>query len=310
MRELIIDGKGNTRRVEAEPTEGIVVYQRKELPEWREQVEEGIRRNNYRESVDPNQRKSIRIPLVTDRYTAIVFTGDWHIGAEGFAWEQWRDDMQMVMDNSDAKLFLMGDLIDNFTWFPGAFEQVMNPHEQVALLLSFLDEAMGREKILGMVSGNHTAEWLLKNTGLEFADIVTRFMRLPYLREGGLFYIDTGQVIYTVLARHRTRYNSSFNMQHGNRRAFHMEARADIVVSGHTHELGVSDEWLTADGKPFHTFMVKSGCYKIYDRYAKQKGYPQRTVGSAVIIINPLNHELYGVTGVERGLKILRALNE
>jgi len=203
----------------------------------------------------------------------------------------------------------MGDLTDNFTWNPGAFEQLFNPHEQVALLVSFLDEAIGKDKIVAHVSGNHTAKWLLKNTGMEYADVILRFNRLPYLREGGLFYIDTGKVIYTILARHRTRYNSSFNMHHGNRRAFHMEAKADIVVSGHTHELGVSDEWLTKDGEPFHAFMIKSGCYKAYDRYANQKGYPKRNIGSAVILFNPFTHELYGVTGIERGLKILEKLN-
>ncbi len=306
--ELIVNGKGETRRIEPEPNAPIA-YQRKELPHWREQVLEGMRRNNWREAVDPSERKTLRVPLITDRYTAIVFTGDWHIGAEGFAWEAWSRDMGLVIDNPDAKLFLMGDLTDNFTWNPGAFEQVFNPHEQLGLLISFLDEALDKNKILAMVSGNHTAEWLIKNAGLEYGDIITRFNRVPYLREGGLFYIDTGHVVYTVLARHRTRYNSSFNMQHGNRRAYHMEARADIVASGHTHELGVSDEWLTADGQPHHAFMVKSGSYKQFDRYSSQKGYPQRQVGSVVVIINPFTHELYGVTGVERGLKILEALN-
>jgi len=290
-------------------------YKKASNPNWREAVRENLRRQEFREYIAPERRGTCRLEWEADRYKAIVFSGDWHIGSEGWDAKKWEDDMETILAHPDMKLFLMGDLIDNFTWTPGAFEQMINPQEQVNLLGDFLEEAIEGNKVLAYVGGNHTMEWLLKNAGLEFGHVVAGMQKIPHLTQGGLFYLDVFDIheqtrlVYTILARHRTRYNSSFNPNHGNRRAFRMEATADIVVSGHTHQLVASDEWVTANGKPYHTFLIKSGCYKAFDRYASQKGIPKSQTGSAVAIISPHGHEIFVTTGVQRGKRLLDALN-
>lgn len=307
---LIVDGKGTEKYVpQVEPNDPFVPSEPTEDVDWREQLEEYERRQAFHERMEASRRKEIFIDTPTDRAFGVVFSGDWHVLSEGFDFPAFKRDAELLIETPNLGVILMGDEADNFTWNPGAFEQLGNPYEQTRLLGSIFRELIDDGKLLARVGGNHTDEWLFKNAGMEFADVVLGLSSVPRLREGGLVHHRIGKQVLTYLARHRTRYNSSLNMQHGNRSAWRREANADVVVSGHTHDLGSAQEYLSKMGVPSEVALIKSGSYKAFDRYGSERGMSRQQTGCPIFIVCP-NGDRYAVNNLPKGIRLLNNLNK
>ena len=81
--------------------------------------------------------------------------GDVHLGAAEHMAHEWQEFCKSILEDENAYLILLGDLLSNATRssVSNVYEEVMRPRDQKKLIAEQLRPL--RERILGMVSGNH-----------------------------------------------------------------------------------------------------------------------------------------------------------
>lgn len=136
---------------------------------------------------------------------------------------------------------------------------------------------------LYMVAGNHDLwsgagdpmQWIARQQGALYKQSEVR-LQLRF---------NTGANV-RVNARHDFSGGSQWNPAHGVMKAVHMGVRDHIAIAGHKHEsaYGVLKDPQT--GIVCHAIKVAS--YKIYDRYAKDKGFRDQTLSPCcVTVVDP-----------------------
>lgn len=91
---------------------------------------------------------------------------------------------------------------------------------------------------------------------------------------------------FTINARHDFAGSSMYNPAHGAMKAIHMGTRDDLSTCGHKHVSGYGVLKDPATGKTCHALQI--GSYKIYDRFAKDKGFRDQSLGpAAMTVISP-----------------------
>lgn len=94
---------------------------------------------------------------------------------------------------------------------------------------------------------------------------------------------------FTINARHDFAGSSMYNPAHGPMKAIHMGVRDDLSTCGHRHVSGYGVLKDPASGKTCHALQI--GSYKLYDRFAKDKGFRDQSLGPAALtIIRPELH--------------------
>ena len=89
-----------------------------------------------------------------------------------------------------------------------------------------------------------------------------------------------------VNVRHDFAGHSQYNPAHGSMKAALFGAKDHILVNGHTHQSGLGVIKDPHSGIVCHCVQVAS--YKIFDRYAKEKGFRDQHISPcAVTIIDP-----------------------
>jgi hypothetical protein len=142
----------------------------------------------------------------------------------------------------------------------------------------------GKTKWLYLISGNHDywhgdardpVRWIAtQHSALHQPSELRMRLELP-----------SGRVC-TINARHDFSGHSMWNPAHGVGRAVQMGNWDDISVCGHRHVSGYMILRCPQDDRICHALQVAS--YKIYDRYAREKGFRDQHVSPAVLtVINP-----------------------
>jgi hypothetical protein len=134
-----------------------------------------------------------------------------------------------------------------------------------------------------LVGGNHDAwsgtgdplQWISGQQGALFEQHGARLeLRLPGGRN------------CRINARHDFKGHSQWNTAHGPAKAVQLGWRDHIMVCGHTHVSGYQILKDPASGLVSHAIRVAS--YKIFDRYADEKGLPDQNIFNCpVTIIDP-----------------------
>lgn len=89
-----------------------------------------------------------------------------------------------------------------------------------------------------------------------------------------------------INARHDFSGHSQYNPAHGVMKAGLFGAKDHIMICGHTHSSGYGIIKDPASGITQHAIQVAT--YKIYDRYAKEKGFRDQNISPAVLtVIDP-----------------------
>ena len=92
---------------------------------------------------------------------------------------------------------------------------------------------------------------------------------------------------FTINARHDFSGGSMWNPTHGPMKAAQMGIRDDLFTCGHKHKSGYGVLKDPSTERTIHTVQV--GSYKLYDRYAKDKGFRDQSLGPACMtVIDPL----------------------
>lgn len=142
----------------------------------------------------------------------------------------------------------------------------------------------GKTKWLLMISGNHDVwhgdsrdmvAWIARQVGTLHQSSEARIaLNFP-----------NGERV-TINARHDFTGHSMWNPAHGVGRAVQQGNWDDINICGHRHVSGYMILKSPNDGKICHAIQVAS--YKLYDRYAREKGFRDQSVSPAVVtVIDP-----------------------
>jgi hypothetical protein len=166
------------------------------------------------------------------------------------------------------------------------------------------------EKLLYLVGGNHDGwsghgdplEWIARQAGTHLQASEARLE----------LHFPNGRTV-RVNARHDFAGTSQWNPTHGAMKAAIMGTRDHINIAGHRHVCGYGVLKCMHQQIVMHCIQV--GSYKLFDRYARDKGFRDQHISPAcVTIIDPdAEREEDLVTMVwspERGAQVLNALRE
>lgn len=134
-----------------------------------------------------------------------------------------------------------------------------------------------------LIGGNHDA-WRGAGDPINW---ITRQAAAPYTRSQVRLAVTfpNGRVC-RINARHDFSGTSQWNPAHGSMKASQMGFHDHILVNGHKHKSGYGLIKDPAAGTVSHCIQVAS--YKVHDRYAKDKGFPDQHISPSVVtIIDP-----------------------
>ena len=147
----------------------------------------------------------------------------------------------------------------------------------------WISDVIGRRKWLYLVGGNHDAwsgagdplKWIAGQLGAFYQDSEVRLaLRFP------------GERVVRVNCRHDFAGRSQYNPAHGPMKSLFFGVRDHIAIAGHTHESAYGVLKDPDTGITMHAIRVAS--YKVYDRYAREKGLRDQNLGPAcVTVIDP-----------------------
>jgi len=88
---------------------------------------------------------------------------------------------------------------------------------------------------------------------------------------------------FIINARHDFAGHSQWNPAHGQMKAAQMGYRDHLMISGHKHTSGYGVIKDGSTGRICHAIQVAS--YKLYDSYAKERGFRDQTLSPACMTI-------------------------
>jgi hypothetical protein len=142
---------------------------------------------------------------------------------------------------------------------------------------------ISRTRWLYMIGGNHDA-WSGSADPIKWIARQTDTLYKPSECRVNLKFPGGRNVI--VNARHDFAGSSQWNPAHAQMKAAQMGYRDHVMISGHKHTSGYGIIKDPNGGKICHAIQVAS--YKLYDTYAKEKGFRDQTVSPACMtIIDP-----------------------
>lgn len=120
------------------------------------------------------------IKCLCDDSVNVYYIGDVHLGSKGFRADDFQRILDIIIDDSKAKIVLNGDLIENKNKYSQAnsmMEQTMTPQEQAEAIVEMLSPL--KDKIVASTGGNHEfgcekhsgidlAYWLADSLGAEY----------------------------------------------------------------------------------------------------------------------------------------------
>lgn len=140
-----------------------------------------------------------------------------------------------------------------------------------------------RTRWMYMVGGNHDA-WAGDDDPIKW--ISSQSKTLYRSSEARLELRFPQGEPFTINARHDFAGNSIYNPAHGAMKAIHFGVRDELSTCGHKHVSGYGVLKDPITGKTCHALQI--GSYKIYDRFAKDKGFRDQSLGPAALtVISP-----------------------
>lgn len=233
-----------------------------------------------------NNKFELRLP----ERSVIAFIGDQHIGSAETDYQRIEEEVKDILKTDNAYVVLMGDTVDGYFWGGDAqYEEMEQVPEQYQYVRSMIDTLGKNNKLICAIGGDHDG-WV-KRGGFNPLKDFTERNNCFYSQGVTYLTIHVGDNEYKVTAAHRLPGNSIYNKNHPQSRAlrFGGAVGSDIVVSGHTHQKGISQYSVDLfGGDSQHVHMVSIGSYKTNDGFGRKLGLakitPDNMYGAAVIL--------------------------
>ena len=207
----------------------------------------------------------------------ILHFGDPHVDDDG-------TDLETLRKHSDLTKqegiwgANVGDTTNN--WVGRLARLYANQSTTAAQAWKLAEWFIGRTRWLYMVGGNHDAwsgsadpiKWIARQQDALYQPTECRVgLRFPNGRE------------FIVNARHDFAGHSQWNPAHGQMKAAMMGHRDHLMISGHRHTSGYGVVKDGSTGRICHAVQVAS--YKLFDSYAKEKGFRDQTLSPACLTV-------------------------
>jgi hypothetical protein len=231
-----------------------------------------------RKQAHEKARRLIPVRVNVDGPVGILHFGDPHVDDAG-------TDLELLDRHSDLTReypFVwganVGDTTNNWTGRLAALYAAQNMGRSRAIKVA--ERFIKRTRWLYMIGGNHDAwsgdddpiRWIARDVGTLYQSSECRIQ---------LNFPDGDPI--RINGRHDFAGHSQWNPAHGPMKAAMMGVRDHIMVAGHRHESahGVVKDPTT--GIVCHALKVAS--YKVYDRYARDRGFRDQALGPAAFTI-------------------------
>jgi hypothetical protein len=271
-----------------------------------DELVEDRKRRFDRKRIYEESRQEIQVRVNVPGPIGILHFGDPHVDDDGTDIAALERHTQLVRDTEGLFAANVGDTTNNWVGRLARLygEQSTSAAEAWALAEWFVR----RCDWLYMIGGNHDCwsgagdplKWIAGQSVYESSQVRLR-LNLPSKRS------------VTINARHDFAGHSQWNPTHGVMKAAQMGVRDDILVCGHKHVSGYQPLKIPGEDRIAHCLQVAS--YKVFDRYAKERGFRDQHISPSVLtIVDPGARKPEGFVQVfhdiELGVDFLRFLRE
>ena len=260
---------------------------------WADRFEK--RQDEYKEH-SPRSDNNISIKFHDD--AIINFIGDIHTGNPDSDYKRLRQEIEVICNTPQSYVVLVGDIVDGYFFNPAQFEQIEQTPEQWKYIDSMLRYLAQHKKLLAAWGGDHD-QWATKMGCDPYGQFSDKFGAY-YMKGVGYIHAECGDNEYKITAAHRMPGFSMYNNVHPQMRneRFGGGAGSDIIVSGHTHKKGHSEQAFQEFGGAAHkVHYISLGPYKPEDDYSRKLGFakqsPEQMYGCAIRISKDTKHVIY-----------------
>jgi hypothetical protein len=255
-------------------------------------------------SIHSQTPHEVIIEIKTEVPVSLTIVEDIHLGAPGFPYDEFGDDMRFLRDEPGMFVEVGGDGYQNIIQPSkvGSSHNQMPISAQRGLFVLTLKELKDKIKVLR--TGNHNY-WSTTAVGEDWEQELARRMKLLYMKHRGIIHWKIGSQVYTELAMHQARFNSSFNLTHTckqNQRMYCPEAR--IITVAHTHVPAI--EQYSYNGRD--CVAIRPGTYSVNDDRAQQFGYFGGEISNPTVIMFPNEDKIIGFKDMRDAAIMLRTL--
>lgn len=216
----------------------------------------------------------------------LIPLGDLHIGEQVSFFEKAIDIINK--SNENDYFVLLGDMIDNAIEdsVGDTHNQAFTIQEQIEIMQRIINA--GKDKILGVVAGNHEYR-TAKKVGIEPIKIICSDYSIPYAESLLVLQIAVGKnarrgsnkrIVYNIVVGHG--YSSARTLGgkiNANARIMDVIRNADIYITGHTHQPSVvfnasfEIDKYNKNVRQYQNALITTTSFVGYARYAARKFY-------------------------------------
>jgi len=264
---------------------------------------------NYQEKCRllSTHQDEVTIRIDTDEPIVVVFLSDLHIGAISGYYKELRETIDILSKTDNCYIISCGDTVDNYLptfHSTGQFGVVCPPEIQKALIEYLFKKLYG--KLIALVQGCHD-EASHYADDFDWTKHLAKRLECANLGFGGMVHLYVGKQVYHIMARHKYRFNSSFNVTHTVKRMREQIGDFDIGVVAHHHKASIEQTEVAGLLRLF----IRPGSFKGPDRYTRQRGF---TVDSKcympAVILYPNERKMLPFLHLRDALLVLDSLKK
>lgn len=241
------------------------------------------RRSRYEHKAAAEESsKLVHIALKPQGSYGVLIFGDPHIDDDGTDLGALLDHAELVRSIENLYAINAGDTTNNWVGRLARLyaQQSTTAREAWRLAEHFTTLLTG--KWIAIIAGNHDLWsgdgdpmiWIARNANALYKSSEIRLEIRAQAKRG--------EVSMRINARHDFEGSSQYNPAHGPMKAALFGVRDHLLICGHLHKSGYGILKDPQSGIACHAVQV--GSYKIYDRYAKEKGFRDQSLGPACLV--------------------------
>ena len=235
-----------------------------------------------RKKAHEQSRKLIPVIIKEMKPIGIWHFGDPHIDDDGSDICALQHHARLIATTPGLYGANVGDTTNNWVGRLGALYAKQGTSAQDAWRLAewFIREV---RDWLYMVGGNHDA-WSGSGDPLQYICRSAGTYYVPHEVRLALQFPNQQEI--RINCRHDFAGSSVYNPAHGPMKALQFGLRDHVAIAGHKHESAYGLLKDPSSGITMHAIKVAS--YKVYDSFAREKGFPDRTLSpGCMTVINP-----------------------
>jgi hypothetical protein len=246
------------------------------------------------------KQTKLSLDIKDNKPIAIGFWGDWHLGAKGTDYLQWRKDIDIISHLDGFYYIGMGDYcnlaLDSHKG--ESFDELLTPSQQIQLANYGFEKT--KKQALGLTRGCHP-DRLQQNTDTDIIEEFSKVADCANLYHGAEITLNVGDIQYTLRVRHKASGESPINTTAAQRKQIETFGEADIVALAHLHYPDVEQRILMGN----EVALVRSGTYKIFDEFGQKLNGYKGTYGIPMVILYPTEKRIVAFKDFDMGIKFL-----